>query len=168
MTAALQTAPSSGMPAILRKPPSLDDIENLLDEPKPDGGRAAGIIFVAPDGDVLLLRRSSTEPNYGGHWALPGGKADDGETPEQCAHREAGEELGGIMGATIGGDVAPLRKISERTTPTGMTFHTFARPVAEKFCAETERRAHRILLGPSRHAAGAAASRCPRHFDWDR
>jgi len=44
---------------------------------------AAGIVFVAPDGDVLLLKRAGEEgkDNYVGHWALPGGKAEPGETP---------------------------------------------------------------------------------------
>ncbi len=87
---------------------------------------AAGTLYMAPDGDVLILRRSSTEKNYAGHWGLPGGGAEDGETPEQAAHREATEEMG----------TAPEwrgKKISETATPNGMVFHTFAHPVAEKF-----------------------------------
>ena len=45
-----------------------------------DAPIAAGIVFVAPDGDVLLLRRAADEKNYGGHWGLPGGGGEDGET----------------------------------------------------------------------------------------
>jgi 8-oxo-dGTP pyrophosphatase MutT (NUDIX family) len=60
---------------------------------------AAGIVFVAPDGEVLLLRRSGEEENYAGHWALPGGKAEEGETAEDAAIREAREECG--IDATI-------------------------------------------------------------------
>jgi 8-oxo-dGTP pyrophosphatase MutT (NUDIX family) len=87
---------------------------------------AAGTIYAAPDGDVLLLRRSSSEANYPGHWALPGGKGEEGETPEQTAQREAIEEMG----------IAPngVRKLlDKKATPTGMTFHTFVQPVDEKF-----------------------------------
>jgi 8-oxo-dGTP pyrophosphatase MutT (NUDIX family) len=87
---------------------------------------AAGIVFVAPDGHVLLLKRSKSEENYPGHWSLPGGKADDGETAEQAARREAQEEIGDHPD----GD---LRQIDQRTTPTGMQFHTFRQDVDSKF-----------------------------------
>lgn len=93
---------------------------------KDAGGHAAGILFVAPDGDVLLLRRSGAETNYAHHWALPGGKAEDGETPEQCAEREVAEEMGSSPAGT--------RKLLDRQqTPNGMTFSTFAQPVEDKF-----------------------------------
>ncbi|CAN7375447.1 DUF2213 domain-containing protein [Bradyrhizobium sp. LjRoot220] len=93
---------------------------------KAPGKIAAGILFVAPDGDVLLLRRSSKEENFAGHWSLPGGKADDGETPDQAARREALEE----MGEHPDGE---RELIDERTTPTGMQFHTFKQVVGDKF-----------------------------------
>lgn len=89
-------------------------------------GHAAGILFVAPDGDVLLLRRASTEPNFAGHWALPGGKADDGETPEQTAAREAKEEIGEFPAGR-------MKALDQRITPNGMAFHTFAQSVDKKF-----------------------------------
>jgi 8-oxo-dGTP pyrophosphatase MutT (NUDIX family) len=89
---------------------------------------AAGIIFVSPDGDVLLLKRAGEEgvDNYVGHWALPGGGAEDGETPEQCADREAAEELGGAA------PVGRKRLVDRKTTPNGMVFHTFAQQ-SDKF-----------------------------------
>ncbi len=93
---------------------------------KDASGHAAGILYVAPDGDVLLLRRSSTEENYAGHWALPGGKADDDEAPLACAMREAKEELGTVP-------AGEPRILDSRMTPTGMAFHTYAQPVEEKF-----------------------------------
>lgn len=93
-----------------------------------DGGHAAGIVFVAPDGHVLLCQRAPTEPNYGGYWSLPGGKAEAGEEPWNAALREAEEEIGPLPEAA-----AQMRQIDERATPTGMTFHTFVRPVADKF-----------------------------------
>lgn len=89
-------------------------------------GHAAGTLFVAPDGDVLLLRRSSAETNYAGHWALPGGGGEDGESPEDTAAREAKEEMGDAPEG--------VRKILDRRiSPTGIAFHTFAQPVDEKF-----------------------------------
>ena len=99
--------------------------EFLGDDDAPKG-HAAGIVFVAPDGDVLLLRRAASEPNYGGHWGLPGGKAEPNETPEMAADREAEEELG----RKIGGK----KKLIDRVkTPNGMIFTTFVQPTEDKF-----------------------------------
>lgn len=95
-------------------------------EPNNEGSHAAGVLFVAPDGDVLLLRRGSNEENFAGHWALPGGKAEEGESPEQAADRESNEE----MGAHPAGN---KKLLDRKTTPTGMTFHTFTQPVSHKF-----------------------------------
>ena len=47
------------------------------------GGRAA----------FLLTRRASKLRKHSGQWALPGGRLDPGETPEQAALREMHEEL---------------------------------------------------------------------------
>jgi 8-oxo-dGTP pyrophosphatase MutT (NUDIX family) len=88
---------------------------------------AAGILFVAPDGDVLVLRRASTEQNYGGHWGLPGGKSNDGETPLQAAQREAREEMGDAI------PNGPLKLLDARVTPAGVAFYTFAQGVGSKF-----------------------------------
>ena len=100
---------------------------------------AAGIIFVAPDGDILLIKRSDKEKNYAGHWSLPGGGVEDGETPWDGAMREASEELGGpgddaLFGAAFTGKKARL--IDKVTTPTGITFHTFAVRAEEKFAPQ--------------------------------
>ncbi|MEZ5258197.1 MAG: CoA pyrophosphatase, partial [Ilumatobacteraceae bacterium] len=43
---------------------------------------------------ILLTRRASTLRAHSGQWALPGGRLDDGETPEIAARRETHEELG--------------------------------------------------------------------------
>lgn len=91
--------------------------------------RAAGVVFVADDGDVLLLRRGGVAgtDNFVGHWALPGGGAEDGETAEEAALREVYEEI----------DYSPkggaLRLLSRTKTPNGFLFTTFALPVDEKF-----------------------------------
>lgn len=97
--------------------------------------RAAGIIFVAPDGAVLLLCRSTQEANFGGHWALPGGKGEPDETPWQTASREADEEIG------VAGRQAWLGEptvVEEVETPTGMIFTTFVQPVRYRFVPEID------------------------------
>ena len=43
---------------------------------------------------LILTRRLSTLRDHAGQWALPGGRIDDGETPEQTALREMSEEVG--------------------------------------------------------------------------
>jgi 8-oxo-dGTP pyrophosphatase MutT (NUDIX family) len=91
-------------------------------------GHAAGILYIAPDGDVLLLRRSSTEENFAGHWALPGGKGEAGETPEQTADREAHEEM-----KVIPESAHAMKLLDSRVTPKKMAFHTFVQLVPAKF-----------------------------------
>jgi mutator protein MutT len=46
------------------------------------------------DGALLATRRAAGLRQHAGQWALPGGRIDDGETPEQAALRELHEELG--------------------------------------------------------------------------
>lgn len=49
---------------------------------------------VAPqDAAVVLTRRSSHLKHHAGQWALPGGRLDQGETPQQTALRELAEEV---------------------------------------------------------------------------
>jgi uncharacterized protein len=138
------TAPSSGIPVGLRKKEADDmtpeDWSGLIgglteffaeeaaepEHAEDDGGHAAGILFVDPDDKVLLLKRAPTEENYAGHWALPGGKAESGETPEQAARREAGEEIGPVPDGE-------MSLVSSKPTPNGMTFHTFKQQVDRQF-----------------------------------
>ncbi|MBX3599847.1 MAG: CoA pyrophosphatase [Rubrivivax sp.] len=42
---------------------------------------------------LLLTRRAAAMRAHAGQWALPGGRIDDGETPEQAALRELHEEV---------------------------------------------------------------------------
>lgn len=43
---------------------------------------------------LILTRRAKTLSGHAGQWALPGGRIDDGETPEETALRELHEEVG--------------------------------------------------------------------------
>jgi len=43
---------------------------------------------------LLLTRRASNLSSHAGQWAMPGGRIDDGESPEQAALRELREEVG--------------------------------------------------------------------------
>jgi mutator protein MutT len=46
------------------------------------------------DAALLLTRRAGGLRSHAGQWALPGGRIDEGETPEQAALRELHEEIG--------------------------------------------------------------------------
>lgn len=48
--------------------------------------------IIHQDGSILITRRQEGS-RYAGLWEFPGGKLEDGETPEQCLEREIREEL---------------------------------------------------------------------------
>ena len=56
---------------------------------KPQVGTA---IIITKGDKVLLMKRKG--PHGTGTWSTPGGHLDFGETPEDCAAREAKEEVG--------------------------------------------------------------------------
>ena len=64
------------------------------------GAQLAGVD--APQGwsdqaALILTRRSKALGNHPGQWALPGGRVDDGESPQQAALRELAEEVGLLL-----------------------------------------------------------------------
>jgi len=57
-------------------------------------GRAAGIMFITPNEEVLMIRRGMGGGDYPGTWCIPGGHQKGNETIEECARRECLEETG--------------------------------------------------------------------------
>lgn len=55
---------------------------------------AAVLLLTDAEDRVLVVK-----PNYRPYWALPGGVAEAGERPQDCAEREVAEELGVVAGA---------------------------------------------------------------------
>ena len=45
------------------------------------------------DGKILIAKRETGDDLFAGLWEFPGGKIEEGETPEQCMARELKEEL---------------------------------------------------------------------------
>jgi len=76
-------------------------------------GRAIRVILMVvdtviyTDTEVLMIKRKN--PPFAGHWALPGGFIDPGETPKQAAIRELVEETGL--------EVSALNFVGEYKTP---------------------------------------------------
>ncbi|MFS2293923.1 MAG: CoA pyrophosphatase, partial [Actinomadura sp.] len=65
--------------------------------PDRPGLRRAGVVLCAVEHDgvpsVILIKRAYRGRNAG-QWGLPGGRLEDGETPEEAALRELHEEIG--------------------------------------------------------------------------
>jgi 8-oxo-dGTP pyrophosphatase MutT (NUDIX family) len=56
--------------------------------------RVAVVFLVDPQGRVLMQHRDSHAKVSPNQWAMPGGKIEEGETPEEAARREVWEETG--------------------------------------------------------------------------
>jgi len=66
----------------------------------------AVVLLPDPSGRAcfVLTRRAGGLRHHAGQWALPGGRIDPGETPEDAARRECAEEVGLVLapGALLG------------------------------------------------------------------
>jgi 8-oxo-dGTP pyrophosphatase MutT (NUDIX family) len=69
-----------------------------LAAPLDDHRHAAVAVVLLPDASerpcFVLTRRAGGLRRHAGQWALPGGRIDPGETPEDAALRECAEEVG--------------------------------------------------------------------------
>jgi len=95
----------------------IQDIFNLMLEKNVGNFSGAGIIFF--DGDNVLLLKDNTDK-----WGFPGGKPNQGESPEQTAKRESEEEIGSCPGKIV--DVLKFEN-DERT------FYTYFSKVSSQF-----------------------------------
>lgn len=95
---------------------------------------AAGILLVTPRKRALFIKRSEA-CTFPGMWCFPGGRMDDGETPEECAVRECREEIGiapegtrtywtqtsragdGVEGVSAGSFITYLQTVPEEFAP---------------------------------------------------
>ena len=85
-----------------------------------DEGRGAELSGPSPSAGwsdraaLLLTRRADHLRRHAGQWALPGGRIDAGETPEQAALRELHEEVGLALDAS-----AVLGRLDDYATRSG-------------------------------------------------
>ena len=49
--------------------------------------------IIESENKILIAQRKAKDNLFGGLWEFPGGKIEDGETPEDCMARELKEEL---------------------------------------------------------------------------
>ena len=83
---------------------------------------AAGILFT--DGKQILLLKRDGDCAYVDHWAIPGGKAKENESPVEVARRESKEECGFNEGL----------EFSRHHSHNGKNhFHTFLHSISKPF-----------------------------------
>ena len=59
---------------------------------------AVALITVGEDPHILLVRRADNPKDpWSGHWALPGGRREEGESPLETCIRECAEECGFLL-----------------------------------------------------------------------
>ena len=88
------------------------------EHPLDDRRHAAVAVVVVDSGNgpgIVLTKRSSRLRAHAGQWALPGGRLDEGETPEDAALRELHEELG----LEVTADDAVLGRLDDYPTRSG-------------------------------------------------
>lgn len=105
---------------------------------------------------MVLTRRSQALRNHRGEISFPGGRLDDGETPEHAALREADEEVALAPEAVeLVGRLPPLATVVSLSHIVPVVGRLRARPALRPAAAEVER----ILHVPLRELADPAIFR---------
>lgn len=102
----------------------------MLTEREPEGfnpGYNISGCFIEVNKEFLLLKRIS-EKAHGNKWALPGGKAEQGETAAEAAIRENSEETG----IDISNRVSFFKTMYERYPEGDFVYHIFRALVDKK------------------------------------
>ena len=107
--------------------------------------RGAGILFISLDGTALFLKRAPASADFAGYWDFPGGGCLDGEEAEDCAKREAREEIGSLPAGErrlhtrtkpvvngVGSSATP-RVVDAPAPPIPIDFTTFVQSVPREF-----------------------------------
>jgi 8-oxo-dGTP diphosphatase len=99
--------------------------------------RVAVVFLVDPQGRVLMQHRDSHAKVSPDQWAMPGGKIEEGETPEEAARREVWEETG--LTVTILEHYVTGTRPSVTTADGLVEMHVY--------CAPTDATQDEIILG---------------------
>ena len=125
---------------------------------------------------LLMTRRPRHMNRHAGQWALPGGRIDPGESPEQAALRELHEEVGLALGPD-----AVLGRLDDYATRSGFVITPIvvwggeARALVPS--PDEDAAIHRVplaewlredapILDPPHEAGGAPVLRMPLGDDW--
>ncbi|PVX61245.1 DUF2213 domain-containing protein [Paraburkholderia unamae] len=105
---------------------------------KDENIKGAGIALITPQGECLFLLRSP-DANHPNEWDLPGGKADDDETPEMTAKRETFEEIGALPY----GELDPIADTSSEDDSGGtVDFLTYRMNITRSFTPKIDKSEH--------------------------
>lgn len=129
MNAPLMTSPNSGTPVRMLKSKKYRILHSRMGFHKLGKDatiQAAGVMFLTPDGQLLLVKRSA-KGDHAGEWGIPGGKVEPEDTDLwTTAYREVNEELGEVPPGQGGMKAA-------NTVMNGVDFTTFFNLVDKPF-----------------------------------
>lgn len=103
-------------PAMKRAAVAITLVDLDAEPQLPEGNRLDFDPAQIGEGAIILTRRAPKLRKHAGQWALPGGRMDEGETPEQTALRELSEEVGLFLG-----EKHILGRLDDYSTRSGFT-----------------------------------------------